>query len=254
MVGGTVSDGSFVATLTGDQAVFNAKNKAVNYAGRYTLVFPGTTNSAAGPFGAGYGMATVNDSGNVIFSGSLADGTPISQSSTVSKNGFWPFYVVRYGGKGSVWGWNYFTNGSLISESFASWINPTNSIKVAADRSGFTNQQLSAIGGLYLSTNWPSSDLTNWEVILQGGALATALTNQIALKPNGAIANDETSDNTEKLSLTIDKTSGLVSGTFLNPANHKETITVRGVILQAQTNAQGYFIESNQSGQFLLQP
>ena len=50
--------------------------------------------------------------GTITLAGSLADGTAISQSSVVSQDGYWPLYVNLYGGKGSLWGWNYFTNNT----------------------------------------------------------------------------------------------------------------------------------------------
>jgi hypothetical protein len=72
-IGGTVSDGSFVAQLSGFQSVFSAKNKAP-WAGTYTLVIPGVTNPAEGPYGDSYGTVTVSSSGAISFAGSLADG------------------------------------------------------------------------------------------------------------------------------------------------------------------------------------
>jgi hypothetical protein len=59
--------------------------------------------------------------------------------------------------------------------------------------------------------------------------------------------------NTNKLTLKTNKTTGVISGSFANPANSKQLIKVNGVILQNQTNAQGYFLATNQSGIFLLQ-
>jgi hypothetical protein len=56
--------------------------------------------------------------------------------------------------------------------------------------------------------------------------------------------------------LTISKSTGVISGTFANPSDSKQTIKVNGVILQlpGQTNAQGYFLGTNQSGVFTLDP
>jgi hypothetical protein len=54
--------------------------------------------------------------------------------------------------------------------------------------------------------------------------------------------------------LKVTPKTGLISGSFQNPANAKETITVSGVLLQDQTNAQGYFMGTNTSGAFLLVP
>jgi hypothetical protein len=45
----------------------------------------------------------------------------------------------------------------------------------------------------------------------------------------------------------------VISGSFANPDNTKQTIKFNGVILQGQTNAQGYFLGTNQSGAFLLE-
>jgi hypothetical protein len=65
------------------------------------------------------------------------------------------------------------------------------------------------------------------------------------------------SDETNKLKLTITKSTGVISGSFANPVDPKKTIKVNGVILQlqGQTNAQGYFLGTNQtSGAFTLGP
>ena len=62
-----------------------------------------------------------------------------------------------------------------------------------------------------------------------------------------------TAGNTNKLKLSIRSKTGLISGSFQNPANAKQTITLNGILLQNQTNAQGYFLGTNQSGAFLLE-
>ncbi len=235
-VNGTVTDGSFVAQLAGYQNVFNSRNKATNYEGHYTLIVLGTTNSTNGPFGTSYGTATVSETGNITFVGSLADNTIVSQSSVVSQSGYWPFYVPLYGGKGSIWAWNYFTNGTLATNFSVSWINATNSAKTAAYRSGFTNQEGRLMGGLYLSKQALPAGLI---VILQGSNLP-------------AITITNLSENTNHLTLKTNKTTGVISGSFVNPAEPSQIIKFSGVILQGQTNAQGYFLGTNQSGAFLL--
>jgi hypothetical protein len=45
----------------------------------------------------------------------------------------------------------------------------------------------------------------------------------------------------------------VISGSFANPDNTRQTIKFNGVILQDQTNAQGYFLGTNQSGTFTLE-
>jgi hypothetical protein len=249
-VQGTVSDGSFVAMLAGDQAVFSATRKAINYEGQYTLIIPGTSEPTVGPFGAGYETVSVVASGAITFSGSLADGTTVTpMTSIVSKDGSWPFYLSLYGGNGSLWSWNYFANGAIMSATNASWINATNTTKSALYRAGFTNQAVSIVGSAYNSTDDPLLALTSGQVIFAGGNLLSPITNQFTLTSKNAFILTNALD-TNKLTLTINK--GLIIGSFANPAEPKQTIKVNGVILQNQTNAQGYFLGTNQSGAFLL--
>jgi len=91
-------------------------------------------------------------------------------------------------------------------------------------------------------------------VTLQGGDLPFAITNGVTISARDKITLTNSSDETNKLKLTITKSTGVISGSFANPVNPKKTIKVNGVILQGQTNAQGYFLGTNQSGSFTLDP
>lgn len=239
-VGGTVSNSLFTAQLNGFRDVFSSSDKATEYEGQYTLIIPGTNDTAVGPFGTSYATVTVSSSGNITMAGSLADGTAISQSSVVSQDGKWPLYVSLYGGKGSLWGWNAFiliTNQSITNVSALSWINETNSSKTAVYRPGFTNQRATLTGCLYLPSQALRSGLT---VTLQ------------ETNPPFTIIVTNFSDDTNKLTLKTNKTTGVISGSFANPDESKQRIKVNGVILQGRTSAQGYFLGTNQSGTFLL--
>jgi hypothetical protein len=236
-VSGTVSNSAFTAELSGYQDAFSSSDKATEFEGQYTLVIPGTNNPTVGPFGTSYGTVKVDDLGNVTLAGSLADGTAISQSSVVSQDGYWPLYVSLYGGKGSLWGWNYFASYNITAPSGLSWINATNSSKTAVYRSGFTNQQATLTGWSYLPGQTLPPGLA---VTLQDSNFTIIITNL--------------SENTNKLMLKTNKTTGVISGSFANPENPKQTIKINGVILQGQTNAQGYFLGTNQSGTFTLDP
>jgi hypothetical protein len=250
---GSVTDGSFEAQVMADLDVFNSTHKATNYEGQYTLVIPGANDSTVGPFGTSCGTVTVSPLGAITFAWSLADGTSVSpQSSVVSKDGYWPFYLPLYKGNGSVWSWNCFTNGAIISGTNASWINATNPTKNALYPTGFTNEAASIFGSAYNSTNKPLLALTNGLVILEGGDVP-AITNRFILTPKNTITLTNAAD-TNKLTLTINKSTGVISGSFANPSSPKQTIKINGVLLQNQTNAQGYFPGTNQSGTFMLMP
>jgi hypothetical protein len=251
---GTVSNQNFVAVLTGYQNVFNAHNRATAYMGRYTLIIPGVTNPAVGPYGMSYGTVTVSPAGAITFAGSLADGTAVSQSSAVSQEGYWPMYVSLYNGNGSLWSWNLFNSNGTVSAASVSWIDATNESKTASYRAGFTNQAATLSGGLYVSSAVPLLNLKSGEVTLEGGGLATPITNQISLASNDRITLASKTEDTNQLTLTITKTTGLISGSFATTAKAKQTIKVSGVLLQGQTNAQGYFLGGEESGTFLLAP
>jgi hypothetical protein len=257
-VAGSVTDGSFVAQVIADLDVFNSARKATNYEGHYTFIIPGTNDPGAGPLGTSWGTVTVSPSGAVTFTVNLADGTtaPVNPSSVVSKDGWWPFYLPLYGGNGSLWSWNCFTNitnGGVFSPANASWINATNASKTAQYRAGFTNETAWIFGSAFNPTNEPLLGLSNGQVMLQGVNWPFTITNQLTLASNNAITLTNAAD-TNKLALKINKTNGVISGAFANPANSRQTLGISGVLLQNATNAQGYFIGTNQNGAFLLVP
>jgi uncharacterized repeat protein (TIGR03803 family) len=238
-VSGTVSDGFFYATLNGNREVFSRTNTATGFEGQYTWVIPGTNLPTVGPFGTSYGTAKVDAMGHITLTGSLADGTAISQSSVVSKDGNWPLYVNLYGRKGSLWGWVNFTNQTLTASPSISWINTTNSARAALYRSGFADQSATLTGGPYLPGQALPAGLA---VTLQGGNLPSTIT----------VTN--LAENTNKLVLKTNQKTGVISGSFANPDDPKQIVRVNGVILQRQTNAEGYFLGTSQSGAFTLGP
>src|SRR5581483_8449926 len=72
----------------------------------FTIAFEGGTNSVAS-LPAGYGVATllIDNQGNTLMTGTLADGQKFTQQSLLSPYGQWPLYASLYSGKGSVRGW-----------------------------------------------------------------------------------------------------------------------------------------------------
>jgi len=57
---------------------------------------------------------------------------------------------------------------------------------------------------------------------------------------------------TNYLVLAVNTNNGLVTVTF-QPTGVKTNIVAHGAVLQNRTNAQGYFLGTNQSGAFLLE-
>ena len=70
-------------------------------AANYTLAFP---HSADSPKGDGFGTLTVTPAGAVHFVGTLGDGTAVTQGTSLSGSGDWPFFALLYGNKGLLCG------------------------------------------------------------------------------------------------------------------------------------------------------
>jgi hypothetical protein len=118
---GMVSGNSWVADLTAYRGGFDKRSNPASFAGKYSITFPGPGDSdPTHPQNDGTGTATVNTSGQVKFKGVLGDGTRVSQSTTVSAAGSWPFYVPLYKGGGEIMGWLNFDSSTVGGQT--TWI------------------------------------------------------------------------------------------------------------------------------------
>jgi hypothetical protein len=106
---GTVSDGTWTATLLAEAAIYSNTNPAPQ-AGNYTLLLPSAEDASVQAGGNGSGTVAVSDSGDVTFLGILGDGTPVTCTGTVCSQGLWPFYLPLSGGNSCILGWLSFTN------------------------------------------------------------------------------------------------------------------------------------------------
>jgi hypothetical protein len=242
---GTVGDGDWLADLWADRAVFNAQtNPATLYAGKYTLIVRGSTDASASPGGEGYGTVVVSGAGQVTFSGSLADGSALSQSVPVSRDGRWPLYASLYTGKGSVWGWLAFDayDPARSLQGELSWIKPAQ-LGIKYYPAGFTNE-VTAVGSRYTQPAGLTNrviHLTNGVVSFEGGNLSAPFTNLVSLTLSNRVIN--ASSNT--LSLTL--SSGLFSGSATVPVT-RQNVSFKGALLQNMDVGYGYFLGTNQSG------
>jgi uncharacterized repeat protein (TIGR02543 family) len=242
---GVLSNASWTAELTADRAVYSKANPAPQV-GKYTLVMPGNTDAAEEPGGNGFGSVNVDMSGNVTFLGMLGDGTKVTQTTIVSKQGQWPLYLVLYSGKGSMLGWLDCTNeADRDIDGLLSWTKPAGTT-TSLYPAGFTNE-VEAMGSVYVFTNGLRVlDITNGLLILDNGNLSQALTNGFVLGTNNALSGTNLSH------LTITNTTGLFGGTLTNPTTHK-AISIGGAVLQKVNAGYGNFLGTNQSGSVKLQ-
>ena len=249
---GAISDGTWNAVLNADRAVFNAtNNKATNFIGQYTMAIAAPGDGSASPGGDGYATFSVNAAGAIVMAGSLADGTAISQSVSLSGDGQWPLYVALTNG-GSALSWITFSNQPASTLGGAlMWIRPAGS-SPKLYTAGFTNlTPVTVTGSRYRVTNGvPVLALDNGQTVLSGSSLGANLTNAISINTNNTL---KVTAGAEHLTLVLtNKVTGLITGSFHFPGTGTVT-PVRGVILQGQDQAQGYFLGSTQSGAFLIQ-
>jgi|GEM_PF-1317500 len=242
---GQLTDGNWGVPVLCDRAVFDGKSQIASEKGTYTMAFLGSTNDLAPLFGDGYGTFTVKADGTIQLAGVLADGTTITQTTGVAKDGRWPLFAGPYGGKGYLAGWLQFTNtgtGCLSGEPV--WVKQT--FKTTYYGQGLTNT-LQAIGSTYDAKAKPVLNLENPEVFFWGGSLNDPL----AFPAIPANTNALAYSGTNNLKLTVTSTSGLISGKFAYPTA-KTSLTVKGVILQQAGFATGFFQSTNRSGLFEL--
>ena len=233
-VHGTVTDGSWTATFAGGRGGSGSVQ-----AGQYTMVIAGKDFSTG--IGDGFGTISVDGGGHLRFKGTLADGTKINQQASVYKNGHWPFYVPLYKGEGSVLSLITFTSAAPTTlGGDASWIK--------TGSKGFTNLT-TVVGSHYTLPSqggWPL-EISGAVVVLRGGNLSAPMTNSVSLEAGNILTTG-----TNRLNISISLPNGFLNGNFVHPDTKART-PIKGVVLQQQNKARGFFFGTNQSGSVLLE-
>jgi hypothetical protein len=247
---GHLTDGTWTAALGGDRAVFNSRTNRAPFAGAYTVVLPGQDGDPLAPAGNGFGSVRVSPNGIAALAGTLADGTKVSQSVSLSRGGQWPLYIPVYSGKGSVLSWLTFTN-TLTNDldGAVSWIKPGNP-RARYYPAGFTNQCV-AVGSTYAAPRFSTNqvlDLDAASVEFCGGDLTNAFTNSVAFLPSRIV-----SESTNRLSLSFSRSTGTFRGTVADPTSGK-SLSFSGAALQKQGAGYGLLLGAAQSACVVIAP
>jgi len=243
---GQISNGSWTAELLASRAVYS-KTNSVPYPGQYTLVIPGSHDPANLPGGHGATAVNVSAAGIVVVSGILGDGTAITRSTFLSKQGQFPLYAAPYAKKGIVIGWLTFTNDTTTAsdlQGVLSWIKPGR-LGTKLYPGGFDwpydSETPNAFGSAFISKT-PLLNWTNGAVILENGNLTLCITNGLMLSSAGEFKG------ANKLSGVITVSgvkAGLFKGSVIDPIT-KTAKTINGAILQRRNAAYGNFLGTNQ--------
>ncbi|MEY2427329.1 MAG: hypothetical protein QOJ40_214 [Verrucomicrobiota bacterium] len=242
-ISGHISDGHWTADLLADRLVFSKSSNPAPQAGNYTLVIT-NAQAVSGPAIAGVGAVKVDAGGVIQLSGTLADGTKLTQSSGLSKHGIWPLYS----GKGCILGWIQIPSatGSDIGGQVI-WVKP-GGVMLKYYPGGAAYEDWGD-GSLYTRPSSGSSALnfSNGSLTFSGGGLSQPWIIPIALGLNSKV----TAPSDVKLSLSINPSSGLFKGHALSPETGK-TIPFQGVVLERANIGVGYFLNNTDCGQVFL--
>jgi len=238
---GTLANGTWTANVLGYRSAFGP-GQNTNFPGRYTIRMAGTGNGSVTPGGDGFATATVDANGKVKLAGKLADGTPFTSGTALSRSGGWPLFVSTHRGKGVMMGWMRCASPPDIADASVTWLRsavsnaqyyPTG-FRVSAPASGsaYTNGAVS-----------PGSML----VIASGGGLTAPLTNHVSLSTDGRYVAADPALALLKLNLN----SGVFSGAFMSGGTGYR---FDGVMLQKQNHGAGYFLGTSSSGNIRVLP
>lgn len=235
---------TWYANIVADRVpAFIGTNRS-SHAGKYTMSFPSDGNPGS-PAGDGYGLVTVSPLGGVSLAGSLADGTKVSQKVPLSKDGHWPLYLAPLKTNAAVISWvNFASEPDSDFSGLFNWFKYRHTTKYHAD--GFTNEAM-IIGSRFTNSTGRALDLDSGSIGFTNGNLAGDFSNSITIDANGRVTNLETN----RLSLSLSTGNGLMSGSVTPPSGGK-SIPFKGVVIQKQTNAVGYFLGTNVSGRVQL--
>jgi hypothetical protein len=245
---GTISDGNWTASLDARRPIFSAQNPAP-FAGSYTVIIPGVSGSQTAPQGYGYGTLKVDVTGKVKFLGSLADGTAVTESASISQDGDWPLFGSLYKGQGILWA-PMIIDTSRASDDIhgaLSWIKAAQNAKFYPD--GF-DVEVTGIGSTYQKPTAGTRviDLSDATVSFAGGDLNNPFANSITIDTNNKVANQSGN----KLTMTFATATGLFKGSATPPDG--QNVNHRGAAFQKVNKAYGYFLGADQSGSVVVGP
>jgi len=242
-ISGRVTDGTWSAPLAGGRSSASSP-----FAGEYTVVIPGTANDPSLPAGDGYATLHVATDGLGTMSGTLADGTPFSQTAYVTTDGDWPLYVSMYVGKGLIMSWLSFTNLSTsdVSGNLV-WIKQAGA-SAASYPAGFT-VGTKAIGSVYAQSSemGKALNLSGAVVTFSGGDLPASFNSVVSVNAGSQVVNLSSTD----MNFRISKPTGTFSGDVREPVSGAMR-NFSGVLIQKQNAAYGTMTGATLSSRVVL--
>lgn len=229
---GSYSDGRTSATtdFSGALAAWSSKNKPVTASTVYNgaLELPvGLVGSPQHPQGTSYVALSLSTSGIVTWAGKLADGTAITGSSPLGKDGQTCYHALLYSKTGSSQGWAGINVTSTLVDGSVDWFKAVQKTTVRSYQAGIPLHSLTlrgarytkpATGILVLGLTPPASTKStdpNARLTFTSAPLSSALEQLFQVTATNAIKMPSgITLNPKSVRLTLNTTKGLLSGGF----------------------------------------
>ncbi|HEU0011662.1 MAG TPA: hypothetical protein VFT34_17735, partial [Verrucomicrobiae bacterium] len=251
-ISGELLGGNWTAGLAAHRAVFHATTNRAPQFGKYTLLIAGDTDPTRAPHGMSFGTVNVDAAGKVSFSGTLADGTKLTQKTTLSKAGDWPLFGRLYGGGGSALGWLSFADASAEDIAGAiAWTKPalatgklyTNGFVLPAQASGSRYTPPAGSTNLLLSFSLGAAAFS-------GANIDPSFSNAVRIDPGNKVINLDADRN--KLTCAIVLASGAFGGTVNVPGTTR-SLPFKGALHVKGHYGGGFLLGTNEGGRVLLE-
>jgi YD repeat-containing protein len=239
--------GGVIAAVTAFPAVFGKKNPAPGGAvGKFTALFVATENATTTPKGTGFGTVAIGATGSVKLAGALADGTKISQGTTLVIDAGWPLFVELYKKGGFVSGFVEYRPSPGVGDFAAmlDWQKPTTT-KLPYTAPFETQVELSA--ARYSPPAKGERVLELADTSPNGEFLAPGIDRQFTLDAKNRIIVETA--NPENLALKLNTKSGAVSGSLQLGGKSRK---LSGILQLEQNIGAGFFFSDTESLPFTL--
>ncbi len=268
VTGKVCEDGIGLAGVEAWQSDWNVKSSpAEAFKGVYAVGLqpPGVANAADSeiliPEGVGYATLNVSPAGVVNWTGKLADGSTLTRSLRLGREGQIPLHSLLYSGTGSLQGWATIRPDlTALSESEVdgemSWVkNVQAKSSSTVYREGFPLHALTVTGGAYLANRPVVEQLgledlvPNARLSFEGGWGGGVLENGyfdvlLGISSANRIQPPDTDENPDLVRMTsLSAQSGLFRGEFSQQGSGRKVLWY-GMLLPQRKLGMGWFLRT----------
>ena len=252
---GTVSSNTFALNVVANRAAYSKTSPAPGV-GNYTLILPQAipiADAQRDPRGNGIGTLSIKPNGKVHWEGTLPDGTRVIQDERLAKDNTWPLFFRLYQKKGVLLGLVTVDSAQAHSDLSGGfdWFKPVTDKDVYFPL-GFRILDADIIGSFYgppapgtRALGGFTDVANNGRATLQEGSMLADIVRTFTYDPKNRVTISN--PGVDGLEITIDETTGLISGSFIHPVSGQPT-PIEGVLFLKQQIGVGRFQGSSVSG------